>query len=89
VLFRSRFRDSLEKHKKSYEIHLYAGAPHGWLNDTMPGRYRRAQADAAWSAQQRFLRSVFADGWSNDRVQWTFECEFDRDYDFSKNRRRE
>ncbi len=33
-----RFRNSLESHNRSYEIHLYAGAPHGWLNDTMPGR---------------------------------------------------
>jgi carboxymethylenebutenolidase len=85
----TRFRDSLEKHKKSYDIHLYAGAPHGWLNDTMPGRYRKAQAEAAWSAQQRFLRSVFAGEWPKDRVQWTFACEFGRDYDFSKNRRQE
>jgi hypothetical protein len=44
-----RFRNSLEQHKKSYEMHLYAGAPHGWLNDTMPGRYRKAQADAGWT----------------------------------------
>ena len=84
-----RFRESLEKHKKSYEIHLYAGAPHGWLNDTMPGRYRKAQAEAAWSAQQCFLRSVFAGEWAVDRVRWDFECEFGRDYDFSKNRRQE
>ena len=37
-----RFRNSLEKHKKNYDIHIYKGAPHGWLNDTMPGRYRKA-----------------------------------------------
>jgi carboxymethylenebutenolidase len=38
-----RFRDCLERHRKSFSIHLYRDAPHGWLNDTMPGRYRRAQ----------------------------------------------
>jgi len=82
-----RFRNALEQHNKSYEIHLYAGAPHGWLNDTMPGRYRKAQAEAAWSAQQRFLNEVFAEEWPSNRVRWRFESEFGRDYDFSKNRR--
>jgi carboxymethylenebutenolidase len=84
-----RFRDTLEAHRKSYEIHLYSGAPHGWLNDTMPGRYRKAQAQAAWAAQQRFLSEVFAGGWSGSTVRWRFNGEFGKDYDFSKNRRQE
>ncbi len=84
-----RFRDSLESHNRSYEIHLYGGAPHGWLNDTMPGRFRKAQADAAWSAQQHFLKAVFAGEWAPGQVRWRFESEFGRDYDFSKNRRQE
>ncbi|HYM18574.1 MAG TPA: dienelactone hydrolase family protein [Micropepsaceae bacterium] len=83
-----RFRDALETHRKSYEIHLYAGAPHGWLNDTMPGRYRKAQAEAGWAAQQRFLRSVFAGEWKN-QVRWRFESDSELDYDFSKNVRLE
>jgi len=84
-----RLRNTLEQHNRSYEIHLYAGAPHGWLNDTMPGRYRKPQADAAWSAQQRFLKEVFAGEWPASRIRWRFESEFGRDYDFSKNRRLE
>jgi carboxymethylenebutenolidase len=84
-----RFRDSLEKHKKSYDIHLYQGAPHGWLNDTMPGRYRKAQAEAGWADQQRFLKEVLEGGYSADRVQWRFEATYSRDYDFSKNERLE
>jgi carboxymethylenebutenolidase len=84
-----RLRNALEQHSRSYEIHLFAGAPHGWLNDTMPGRYRKTQADAAWSAQQRFLKEVFAGEWSAGRIRWSFESEFGRDYDFSKNRRLE
>lgn len=84
-----RFRNALEQHKKSYDMHLYAGAPHGWLNDTMPGRYRKAQADAAWNAQQRFLREVFAGEWPGNAVRWRFDSEFRTDYDFSKNRRQE
>jgi len=83
-----RFRDALEARRKSYEIHLYAGAPHGWLNDTMPGRYRKAQAEAGWAAQQRFLREVFAGEWKND-VRWRFEGMSEHDYDFSKNVRLE
>ena len=84
-----RFRSSLEEHKKSYDMHLYPGAPHGWLNDTMPGRYRKPQADAAWAAQQQFLKAAFAGEWPPNHVRWRFESEFGSDYDFSKNVRQE
>lgn len=84
-----RFRNALEEQKKSYEMHLYAGAPHGWLNNTMPGRYRKAQADAAWAAQQRFLAEVFAGEWKPDVVRWRFDSEVGTNYDFSKNVRQE
>jgi carboxymethylenebutenolidase len=84
-----RLRNSLEEHKRSFDIHLYAGAPHGWLNNTMPGRYRKPQADAAWAAQQRFLKEVFAGEWRADAVRWRFESEFGTNYDFSKNVRQE
>ena len=52
-----RLRDRLDRHDKSYRIKVYAGAPHGWLNDTMPGRYRRAQAEAGWALQRAFLET--------------------------------
>ena len=84
-----RFRGALEEHGKSYEIHLYEGAPHGWLNDTMPGRYRRAQAHAGWTAQQEFLRKIFSGAWPKDRIAWRFEAEIKPDYDFAKNVRLE
>jgi carboxymethylenebutenolidase len=84
-----RFRNALEANHKSYEIHIYKGAPHGWLNDTMPGRYRRPQADAAWAAQQRFLSEVFAGGFDARRVSWRFESESGTDYDFKRNVRLE
>lgn len=83
-----RFRDAFESARKSYEIHVFAGAPHGWLNDTMPGRYRKAQADAAWSLQQAFLKKVF-DAPPTTDVEWSFTCRSAADYDFSKNRRLE
>ncbi|MFM1813983.1 MAG: hypothetical protein RLZ98_678 [Pseudomonadota bacterium] len=84
-----RFRNCLEANRKSYEIHMLAGAPHGWLNDTMPGRYRKAQAEAGWAAQQRFLTKVLGGGFKSDEVSWTFNCETGRNYDFSKNVRLE
>jgi carboxymethylenebutenolidase len=84
-----RFRNCLEAHRKSYDIHVYEGAPHGWLNDTMPGRYRKAEAQAGWAAQQRFLADVFGGGYSNKTVRWNFSCESGHDYDFSKNVRLE
>ena len=84
-----RFRNRLEANNKSYDIHVYEGAPHGWLNDTMPGRYRKPQADAGWAAQQRFLSKVFAGGHDPKRVSWRFESESGTDYDFTKNVRME
>jgi carboxymethylenebutenolidase len=84
-----RFRNCLEPNRKSYDIHLYEGAPHGWLNDTMPGRYRKPQADAGWAAQQHFLSKVFAGGYDGKRASWRFESESSTDYDFTKNVRME
>ena len=84
-----RFRNTLEANHKSYDIHIYKGAPHGWLNDTMPGRYRRPQAEAGWAAQQRFLSEVFAGSYDPKRVSWRFESESGTDYDFTKNVRME
>ena len=84
-----RFRDALETHRKSYDIHVYKGAPHGWLNDTMPGRYRKAEAEAGWAAQQRFLAEVFGGGYDGETVRWRFASESGAGYDFSKNVRLE
>src|SRR6266436_210021 len=84
-----RFRNRLEANHKSYDMHVYEGAPHGWLNDTMPGRYRKPQADAGWAAQQRFLAKVFTGGYDPKRVSWRFESESGIDYDFTKNVRME
>jgi len=84
-----RFRNTLEDAKKSYDIRIYAGAPHGWLNDTMPGRYRKPQAEAAWAAQQAFLSKVMSGAMPKDVISWTFESGMSTSYDFSKNRRLE
>jgi carboxymethylenebutenolidase len=84
-----RFRNSLERHGKSFRIHLYRDAPHGWLNDTMPGRYRHAQGEAAWAAQREFLELAFAGGYDRATRRQRFEAEIAADYDFSRNVRLE
>jgi carboxymethylenebutenolidase len=84
-----RFRNGLEDHQKTYTIRIFGGAPHGWLNDTMPGRYRREQAEAAWAAQLEFLDWLFDPQRDPARIEWNFACETSTDYDFSKNVRLE
>lgn len=84
-----RFRDCLERHGKSFRIHVYRDAPHGWLNDTMPGRYRRAQAEAAWVAQREFLQMAFAAGCDRSTRRQRYETDIAADYDFSRNVRHE
>jgi carboxymethylenebutenolidase len=83
-----KLRASLEKHRKSYEIEIFAGAPHGWLNDTMPGRYRPQQAEAAWSAQRAFLKRAFS-GEKPTVITQKYTAGIAPDYDFSKHVRYE
>ena len=84
-----RLRDCLERHRKAYEIHVYPDAPHGWLNDTMPGRYRRAQAEAAWADQRAFLEKVLAPTYDRSRRMARFSADLSADYDFSRHVRYE
>jgi carboxymethylenebutenolidase len=84
-----RFRDCLEKNNKNYHVRIYRDAPHGWLNDTMPGRYRKDAARDAWSLMMAFLKRSFAGGWDKERLLWKFESDHAAQYDFSKNVRME
>jgi len=84
-----RFRNCFEKAKKSYHIRLYRDAPHGWLNDTMPGRYRKEAANYAWKLMMAFLKKCFAGRWDRERIACTFESDYSTKYDFSKNVRME
>lgn len=84
-----RFRNALEKAERSYQIRMYPGAPHGYLNDTMPGRYRRSQAESAWRTLRDFLDRVHGGGYPPERVQWSFEADHSVDYDFTRNMRQE
>ena len=79
-----RFRRALEDSWKSYSIRIFRDAPHGWLNDTMPGRYRPEAAEAAWTLLFRFLEEHLAGDRNGVRVAWEFEGDVPPDYDFSK-----
>ena len=70
-----RFRSELEQHDKSYTIRIYAGAPHGWMNATIPARYRPEQSEAAWSELIGFFRQVVGGEWQSDRAVWRFESD--------------
>jgi len=84
-----RLRDCLERKAKSFSIHVYRDAPHGWLNDTMPGRYRRAQAEAAWADQRAFLEKVLAPGYDRSQRFERYRADIAVDYDFARNVRQE
>lgn len=84
-----RVRNTLEDARRSYRMKVFPGAPHGFLNDTMPGRYRRAEAEEAWTMLLAFLADVFSGRWPGQRVRWEFEGASAPDYDFAKNKRLE
>jgi carboxymethylenebutenolidase len=84
-----RFRTALERNKKTYHIRIYPDVPHGWLNDTMPGRYRKEAARDAWNFLLSFLKKTMRNGAAKDRVRWKFESNFSPAYDFKKNVRLE
>lgn len=82
-----RMRRVLENAKKSFDIRIYPDAPHGSLNDTMPGRYRPKQAKAAWEQIISFLHTVLHTGWDRERVSWRFDGDISPNYDFTKYKR--
>jgi carboxymethylenebutenolidase len=84
-----RVRAALEANRRAYRMRIFAGAPHGWLNDTMPGRFRPRLAAEAWSMLHAFLEDVFERGWPDGRVRWEFESDTAASYDFAKNKRLE
>ena len=83
-----RTRGALEAGRRSYRMRVFPDVPHGWLNDTMPGRYRPEAARAAWQMLLTFLDDVLNAGWPGANcVRWEFESGIAPTYDFSKNRR--
>jgi Dienelactone hydrolase and related enzymes len=84
-----KFRGNLERNGKSYEFRIFAETPHRWLNDTMPGRYRQAETEAAWAMMIDFLNRVYTGAYPPGRVRQRFELDIAVDYDFKKNVRLE
>src|SRR5919108_5086349 len=83
----TRMFSVLTQAKKSFDIRVYPNAPHGFLNDTMPGRFRPAQAQSACNQITSFLKSVFSGEWNKERALWRFESDSSVNYDFTKNKR--
>ena len=77
-------RNALESEMKSYEFKLFRDMPHGWFNDTMPGRYRPKETAEAWDLIMDFLDRVHGGAFPKDRVTWKFASDVAADYDFAK-----
>ena len=76
-----RLRDALEAHRKTYEFKLFRDMPHGWMNSTMPGRYRPKESEEAWANILDFLERVYAGEFPPNRVIWRFESDISPTYD--------
>jgi carboxymethylenebutenolidase len=81
------FRNALEQRNISYQISIYSSMPHGWLNDTMPGRYRAAEAQLAWDEAVTYLQIKTDPRASSKAVEWAFRSVKSQNYDFTKNTR--
>ena len=80
----TRLRGVLEAHRKSYEFMLFRDMPHGWMNSTMPGRYRPSESELVWRRILDFMERVYAGEFPADRAVWRFESNIDPSYDFTK-----
>ncbi len=51
-----KLEEAMKKYGKSFEYKVYAGAPHGFNNDTSPRTYREEAAKEAWSRTLEFFK---------------------------------
>lgn len=82
-----RVRDMFESGGRSYDFVIYPGMPHGWLNDTMPGRFRSAEAEDAFATMADWLDEKLHLGAPAEEVSWSFRSRIAATYDFTKNER--
>jgi carboxymethylenebutenolidase len=75
-----RIRDLLEQNGKTFQIHIYEGAPHGFLNNTMLERYRHQQSETAWHVQMDFLQKAFNGGFDRTRAVQRYAANISADY---------
>lgn len=78
-----RMRQLLEDSGVSYEFTMFPSVAHGWLNSTMPGRYRPYEGEAAWELVLSFLARAFNGAFDPDRQVWSFTANIGKPYDFS------
>ena len=79
-----KLRGILEDMRKSYEFTLFRGMPHGWMNDTMPGRYRPKETAVVWAMILDFIERAHAGAFPPDRMVWKFRSDAAVEYDFTK-----
>ena len=79
-----RFRNTLEEKRKTYEMTLFPHMPHGWMNSTMPGRYRPQETERVWSMILDFIQRANDGAFPRDRALWKFQADSALDYDFTK-----
>lgn len=79
-----RLRDLLENNKVSYEFTIFPNMPHGWLNSTMPGRYRPTEAEMAWKLLISFIGRAFSGQFDLQRQSGLFSFNMSKEYDFSR-----
>jgi carboxymethylenebutenolidase len=82
-----RLRGALENAGKTFTFRVYRDAPHGWLNDAMPGRYRSDTAEQAWADQREFLDEVLTPDYDRSRCVQRSVLDISTRYDFSAKRR--
>lgn len=82
-----RVRNLLEDSRRSYDFVLYPDLPHGWLNDTMPGRFRAREAQQSFDTIVEWLRGRFGSAEPSASISWTFRSTFAETYDFAANER--
>ncbi|WP_083453035.1 dienelactone hydrolase family protein [Mycolicibacterium goodii] len=79
-------RGHLEDARRTYEFMMYPDLPHGWLNDTMPGRFRAEQAAETFDLMVRWLGTTMSETPAAD-VSWRFTSTIAADYEFAANTR--
>ena len=85
-----RVRGLLEDARRDYDFTIYEDMPHGWLNDTMPGRFRADAAEEAFQVIVDWLHATFARSRTpRTHVEWVFRSRIATDYDFASNERQE
>lgn len=90
----TRVRGLFEEARRTYRMSIVKDMPHGWLNETMPGRYYQDVAEATWTELLSFLNEVDPSSpmpppAGPGEITWEFRATISTDYDFSQNERHE